>query len=69
MFCLQEDFSEEETGATSGGGGGGGSPPVTSQPSPQKHHQQQVFAMPAPPQPNENAALNQGERTVYTPGI
>lgn len=59
---LQEDFSEEE------GIGGAGSPPVTSQPSPQKQPPpQQVFAMPPPP--NESAALNQGERTVYTPGI
>lgn len=63
LLFLQEDLSEDE---------GGSSPkrdaPVTSQPSPNKPGNTTVFAMPAPPTVGENAALNQGDHPVYTPG-
>lgn len=63
---MQEDGSDDEPA--------GGSPragtPVTTQPSPKKGPSAPVYAMP-PPTSNlsENAALNQGDIPVYTPGI
>lgn len=63
-LLLQEDISEDEAGRSPARDA-----PVTSQPSPSKQPNTTVFAMPAPPTVGENAALNQGDHPVYTPGL
>lgn len=57
---FQDDGSDEDRGGS----------PVTSQPSPKKGQNAPVYAMPPPPSNpmGENAALNQGDVPVYTPG-
>lgn len=65
VLLLQDDLSDD------GGSPSRSSPPVTSQPSPKKQNAP-VYAMPPPPSYNasagESAALNQGDKPVYTPG-
>ncbi|XP_068901410.1 dnaJ homolog subfamily C member 5-like isoform X1 [Tenebrio molitor] len=62
----REDASEDEAA----GSPRNSTPPITSQPSPKKGPNAPVYAMP-PPTSNlgENAALNQGDVPVYTPGM
>ncbi|XP_022902850.1 dnaJ homolog subfamily C member 5 isoform X2 [Onthophagus taurus] len=71
---LNEDLSDDEGAARPSSPGGNktsGGGPITSQPTPTKQQNAPVFAMPAPPTANvgENAALNQGDHPVYTPGL
>lgn len=61
-FC-QEDLEDDDSPAR-------GTTPITSQPSPGKQPNTTVYAMPAPASSmSENAALNQGDVPVYTPGM